>query len=57
MEWFRFLGGVFELVARETVASFVGSASFTGICLADPIAWGAALVALIPYYFYRIRRV
>ena len=52
-----FLGGVFELAARGTVASFVGSASFTGICLADPIAWGAALVALIPYYFYRIRRV
>lgn len=51
-----FLGGVFELAARGTVASFAGSASFTGICLADPIAWGAALAALIPYYFYRIRR-
>lgn len=51
-----FLGGVFELAARGIVASFVGSASFSGICLADPIAWGAALAALIPYYFYRIRR-
>lgn len=52
-----FLGGVFELAARGIVATYVGTSSFTGICLADPIAWGAALLALIPYYLYRIRKV
>lgn len=47
------LGGVFELVARATIVLLVaGRTSFAGVCLADPMAWIAALIPLIPYYFY-----
>ena len=47
------LGGVFELVARAAIVLLVaGRTSFAGVCLADPMAWIAALIPLIPYYFY-----
>ena len=46
------LGGVFELVARTAIVVFVaGKTTFAGVCLADPVAWIAALIPLIPYYF------
>lgn len=51
------LGGVFELVARAAIIMFVaGRTSFRGVCLADPIAWIAALIPLIPYYIYVNRK-
>ena len=41
------------LVARATIVLLVaGRTSFAGVCLADPMAWIAALIPLIPYYFY-----
>lgn len=47
------LGGVFELAARSAIVMFVaGHTSFAGVCLADPAAWLAALIPLVPYYFY-----
>ena len=47
------LGGVFELAARSAIVMFVaGKTSFAGVCLADPAAWIAALIPLIPYYIY-----
>lgn len=47
------LGGVFELVARSAIVMIVaGRTSFVGVCLADPAAWIAALIPLIPYYLY-----
>ena len=47
------LGGVFELVARTLIVVLVaGKTTFAGVCLADPAAWIAALIPLIPYYFY-----
>lgn len=47
------LGGVFELVARAGIVMAVaGRTSFAGVCLADPAAWIAALIPLVPYYFY-----
>lgn len=51
------LGGVFELVARALVVVLIaGKASFAGVCLADPIAWISALIPLIPYYFYIMKK-
>ena len=51
------LGGVFELAARAGIVVLVaGRASFTGVCLADPAAWLAALIPLIPYYIYTMRK-
>ena len=47
------LGGVFELAARSAIVVLVaGKTTFAGVCLADPAAWIAALIPLIPYYFY-----
>lgn len=52
------LGGVFELAARAlVVAAVVGKTSFFGVCLSDPAAWLAALIPLVPYYFYKIKKV
>ena len=51
------LGGVFELVARTLIVVLVaGKTSFAGVCLADPMAWIAALIPLIPYYFYIMKK-
>ena len=51
------LGGIFELVARSTIVLVVaGHASFAGVCMADPAAWIAALIPLVPYYFYRMHK-
>lgn len=51
------LGGVFELVARSLIVIVVaGKTSFAGVCMADPMAWIAALIPLIPYYFYTMKR-
>ena len=52
------LGGVFELTARAlVVAAVAGKTSFFGVCLSDPAAWLAALIPLVPYYFYKIKKV
>ena len=49
------MGGVFELIARAAiVAAVAGSFGYVGVCLADPAAWLAALVPIVPYYFYKI---
>ena len=51
------LGGVFELAARALIVALVaGSASFAGVCMSDPAAWIAALIPLVPYYFWIIRK-
>ena len=51
------LGGVFELAARAGIVLMVaGKASFAGVCLSDPAAWISALIPLVPYYFYVIRK-
>lgn len=52
------LGGVFELAARAAVVALVaGKASFVVVCLSDPAAWLAALLPLVPYYFYVWKKV
>lgn len=51
------LGGVFELAARSAIVMTVaGRASFAGVCLSDPAAWIAALIPLVPYYIYTMRK-
>ena len=51
------LGGIFELVARTAIVLLVaGKTSFAGICMADPAAWIAALIPLIPYYYYVMKK-
>ena len=52
------MGGVFELLARAAiVAAVAGSFGYMGVCLADPAAWLAALIPIVPYYFYKISRI
>ncbi len=52
------LGGVFELVARTGIVVLIaGNTSFAGVCMADPTAWIAALIPLIPYYFHVMKNI
>ena len=50
------MAGIFELIARSLVVfvlpKYIG---FTGICLADPIAWIAASLPLMCTYYKKIR--
>lgn len=51
------LGGIFELAARGFVVMLIaGSAGYIGVCLADPAAWIAALLPIVPYYFYKMKK-
>lgn len=51
------LGGVFELIARAGIVLWVaGKASFGGVCMSDPAAWVAALIPLVPYYFFIMKK-
>lgn len=50
------LGGIFELAARGLLIRIIGTGfGYAGICFCDPAAWIAALIPLIPLYYYRIR--
>ena len=52
------LGGVFELLARAGVVMLVLhlGGGFVSTCLSDPAAWISALIPLIPYYIYKMRK-
>ncbi len=51
------LGGVFELVARTCIVVLIaGHTSFGGVCCADPAAWLAALIPIVPYYFHIMKK-
>ena len=51
------MGGIFELAARTIIVLLVaGHTSFRGVCLADPAAWIAALIPLVPYYIYIMKK-
>lgn len=51
------MGGVFELVARAAIV-FVAAANagFAQVCMSDPAAWIAALIPLIPYYIWVMKK-
>ena len=47
----------FELAARSAIVMAAARrTTFQGVCLADPAAWIAALIPLVPYYFYTMRK-
>ena len=52
------MAGAFELIARALVAfilpRFIG---YTGICLADPVAWLSAAIPLGIYYFKKMKSI
>lgn len=51
------MGGVFELAARWGIVTLVaGNAGFGAVCMSDPAAWIAALIPLVPYYFWVMRK-
>lgn len=51
------LGGAFELAARAAIVLLVaGHTSFVGVCLSDPAAWLSALIPLVPYYIYIMKK-
>lgn len=51
------MGGVFELVARAAVvAALTAPLGYLGACIADPAAWLAALIPIVPYYFYKMKK-
>jgi putative MATE family efflux protein len=51
------MGGIFELAARAAIVwAVTGFAGYLGVCLADPAAWIAALIPLVPYYYYKISK-
>ncbi len=50
--------GVFELVARAVMGfGFVNSMGYSAACVANPVAWIAAVVFLIPAYFVIINKI
>lgn len=50
-------GGIFELAARVLLIKIIGTNfGYAGICFCDPAAWVAALIPLIPLYYYRIKK-
>ena len=52
------LSGVMEMIARCGVSIWlVPELAFTGVCFADPTAWMAADLFLIPAYFYLYKKI
>lgn len=52
------MGGLFELIARFVVVMvIVGPLGYRGVCMADPAAWLAALIPIVPFYFYQINKM
>lgn len=52
------MAGAYELIARAIVAFTLPKfIDFTGICLADPVAWLAAAIPLAITYFKRIKNL
>ena len=51
------IAGAFELVARSVMGYvFVRKFGYSAACFANPVAWIAADVFLIPMYIYVMRR-
>jgi len=52
------LGGIFELFARGLVILILAKPfGYLGICMANPVAWVAALIPIIPAYYYRMHKL
>lgn len=52
------LGGIFELAARGILIKIIGTTfGYVGVCFTDPAAWVAALIPLVPLYYYRMKKI
>lgn len=52
------MAGAYELIARAVVAfTLPRFIDYTGICLADPVAWLAAAIPLGLYYFKKMKSI
>lgn len=52
------LAGIMELSARSVAAYFlVPAVGYIGVCFANPMAWAAADLIIIPMYFWAARRI
>lgn len=52
------MAGIFELVARGIMGfGFVTRYGFMAACIANPVAWAAAVVFLIPMYIYAFKKL
>lgn len=50
--------GMFELVGRAAVSfCLVGTLGYTAVCMANPAAWLAADILLLPVYFIAMKRL
>ena len=50
--------GIFELVARAIMGfGFVNTLGYAAACVANPVAWVAADLFLIPAYFVMMKKV
>ena len=51
------LGGVFELLARFlTILLLFPSLQYIGVCFSDAAAWVSALIPLIPFYYWYMKK-
>lgn len=52
------MGGVFELIARALVVfTLFKQLQFLAIIYSDPIAWLSALIPLVPYYYWYMKKI
>jgi Na+-driven multidrug efflux pump len=52
------VGGVGELIARSSVAFLlVGPFGFDGVCMANPVAWTAGTLMMLPIYFRAMKKL
>lgn len=54
---FAIIAGVCEMAARSAVAFLVGIFGYNAVCFANPCAWIAADLFLIPAYLYVMKRL
>ena len=51
------IAGVCEMAARCVVAFLVGFFGYAAVCFANPLAWIAADIFLVPAYYYVMKRL
>ena len=49
--------GLFEMLARTLVAFLSATFGYAAICFANPAAWIAANIILVPLYFYTMKKL
>lgn len=53
-----FFAGILEMIARTVVSVFgVPKFGYTAACFADPVAWAAGILFLVPLFFIVMRKI